>query len=298
MKKLLLLLLASSALIFLGCSSDGSDKQTELNINPREAYPNNFLASGDSGNDILSNANFDRLQIEIAYVNGFRPTQAAMDNFEDFLREFSHKQVINISYTPLESPNETNLSLERISELEIENRSTYNKGSTLGIYIYFSDAPSDDDDPDSNLFTLGAVYRNTSMVIYESVIRELTLNSSISNAELETATLNHEFGHLFGLVNLGTNPVMINNHEDPASDNHCSIAGCLMGSELQFTTAKGMGAIGKLHNACTMSGAAFVKTLEANAASKNAIVPVLDNECRIDLENNGGRVTSTTAKNL
>lgn len=54
----------------------------------------------------------------------------------------------------------------------------------------------------------------------------------MSTEEVETATLLHEFGHLFGLVNLSTQSV--NEHEDTESDNHCNVDGCLMRSELEF----------------------------------------------------------------
>ena len=60
------------------------------------------------------------------------------------------------------------LSLQEIADLESENRTEYNDGETLAIYIYFADAPSDSDDEDEGIVTLGAVYRNTSMVIHES----------------------------------------------------------------------------------------------------------------------------------
>ena len=118
--------------------------------------------------------------------------------------------------------------------MESENRTVYNQGETLGVYIYFSDAPSDDDDEDEGLVTLGAVYRNTSMIIYEeTLIRFARLSAFITEADIESATINHEFGHLFGLVNLGTEQV--NLHEDPDAESHCIVPGCLMRAELSST---------------------------------------------------------------
>lgn len=38
--------------------------------------------------------------------------------------------------------------------------------------------------------------------------------------------MNHEFGHLFGLVNIGTD--MVENHEDTEHSKHCDKNNCLM----------------------------------------------------------------------
>ncbi len=265
MKKYLVSILV---VLFLGiianCSKDSSDDGSP----PAVDKSANLRATGSSGNDILSNTNFDKLVIEVGFVTGFRPTQTAMDNFVSFLRQYTFKEDIEMVYKELPSPNEENLSVQAIANLETKNRTAYNSGKTLAIYIYFTDAPSDGDDEDSNIVTLGAVYRNTSMVIYERTIRRLAARSAlISVADVETATLNHEFGHLFGLVNLGT--PMVRNHEDSEAENHCTTTGCLMRAELQF-------------------GTGMQKYLE-NRASKGMAAPDLDAECLADLRANGGR---------
>ena len=253
--------------LFLACSSDdGPDPSGNPDDNIDKS--GNLLATGSSANDLLSNTNFDALLIEIAYVAGFRPTDEAMTNFEDFLRERTFKQNIQITYNELSSPNEDDLTLQEVVDLENENRTAFNQDNVLAIYIYFADAPADTDDEDEGLFSLGAVYRNTSMVIYEQTIRTLVGNSTLAVSDVESATLNHEFGHLFGLVNLGTTPV--NDHEDPDAENHCVINGCLMRAELEF-------------------GMAMKKAMENNVSKGLAAVPQLDAECILDLQNNGGR---------
>jgi len=228
----------------------------------------NLRAVGVSANDILANTNFDKLWIEIAYVKGFRPSTTSISNFVNYLKARTFKEDIKITYKELISPGKDTLELEEIHELEMENRTAYNNGRTLAIYIYFADAPSDDD-KEEGLVTLGAVYRNTSMVIYEATIKNLASKSnSIKVTDVETATLQHEFGHLFGLVDLGTDPV--NDHEDDEVENHCDVDGCLMKSEIQF-------------------GGSMMKTLKSNAFKGLAAVPTLDAECILDLQSNGGR---------
>ena len=264
MKKFRILIILLTIGLLLNCSKD-SDDTSNGGIDKSA----NLLATGASANDILSNTKFTTLLIEAAYVDGFRPTMETMNNFEIYLRNRTFKQNIQVVYRQLSSPNEETLTLKEIADLESENRTEYNDGETLAIYIYFADAPSDSDDEDEGIVTLGAVYRNTSMVIHEGVVRQLANQSSlITITDVETSTLHHEFGHLFGLVDLGSE--MVNNHEDPDAENHCNVAGCLMRGELQF-------------------GGGMMGVLEKSKISKGAAVPTLDPECILDLQNNGGR---------
>jgi hypothetical protein len=281
LRKWILVLLVSLGWV-LSCSTD--DDNNALPGNGTVNKSANLLAAGDSANDLLSNSNFSSLLIEIAFVEGFRPTQEAMDAFEAYLRERTFKETIEFQYRPLPSPNQESLSIQEVANLEDDNRTTYNSGNTLAIYIYFADAPDDSDDESSGIVTLGSVYRNTSMVIYEQTARDLASKSVlISVADVESATLNHEFGHLFGLVDLGT--AMINDHEDiklddegnpeldnngnPIGNNHCDVNGCLMRAELQF-------------------GGGIMGILESRAA-RGLAIPDLDAQCILDLQGNGGR---------
>ncbi|MDX1314829.1 MAG: hypothetical protein R3356_04950, partial [Eudoraea sp.] len=203
MKRFKLLLIFAGLTLFLNCSKDeGPEPPVQQE---EEDISANLLATGESANDLLANTNFSNLLIEIAYVDGFRPSPTTMANFEDFLRDRTFKENITVQYQLLQSPGEETLTLQEIADLETANRTAYNEGNTLAVYIYFADAPADSDDEEQNLVTLGSVYRNTSMVIYESTVRAIaTRSSQITIADVEEAVLSHEFGHLFGLVNLGS----------------------------------------------------------------------------------------------
>lgn len=251
----------------------------------------NLLVTGQSANDMLSNDKFTKLKIEIAYVAGFRPTQSAMGLLINFLKTYTFKENIEMVFNELPSPDKETHTLQEIADLEVKNRTVYNNGDTMGIYIYFADAPDDDDEAES-VATLGAVYRNTSMVIYETTVRRIADRNLIRDAVVETATINHEFGHLLGLVNLGTTP--INAHEDEESNNHCDIAGCLMAAELQF------GRIGKSSNlvsknkanfksSCSLSEKSLMHILKNSSSKGFANAVPLDAECTLDLKSNGGR---------
>lgn len=286
----------------ISCSKSSSDDDAD-NTTAQVDKSANLLATGDSANDILSNDNFDKLLIEIAYVTGFQPTEAAMTQFTDYLKEHTFKEEIELVYNELPSPSEDELTLQEIADLETSNRTVFNSGSTLAIYIYFADAPAEGDDLDGGLVTLGAVYRNTSMIIHEVTVRELaSLSASINVSDVETTTLNHEFGHLFGLVDLGTD--MVNDHQSQSEnedgqlvdDNHCNQAGCLMRAELQFGGSSGKSLYTNsvaqyedgIKSGCTLSGATVLSLLQQNTA-KGAATAGLDTECLLDIRANGGR---------
>ncbi len=286
-KSPLLSVLLCLLILATGCSKK---KNTEEPVDKQE----NLLAAGKSANDILSNAKFTKLKIEIAYVTGFRPTEEALTEFVNYLRTYTFKEDIELVYKELDSPDEEDLTVQEIADLENDNRTAYNNGETLAIYIYFTDAPASEDEPEEDLVTLGAVYRNTSMVIHERTIRDLANQSrSISNADVEIATLNHEFGHLFGLVNLESTPV--NDHEDTQSEHHCNVEGCLMRAELQFNRSGKHAISGKSVTAsaikvgCRLSGKSVLRMLESHTAKGRLNAVPLDAECILDLRSNGGR---------
>ncbi len=292
MRKTSILFVLSCFFLVLACSKNSDDTPEEESIPIDKSA--NLLGTGDSANDLLSNDKFTRLKIELAYVTGFRPTSSAINAFVDYIEGHTFKQNIELIYNELPSPAKETLTLQEIAKLESDNRTVYNDGETLGIYIYFADAPADDDDEEEGLVTLGAVYRNTSMVIHEETVKRFAgLSSFITVADVENATINHEFGHLFGLVNLGSDQV--NDHEDPEAESHCVVTGCLMRAELQFTasqlTARSSqtGDLSELQSACSLSGHSVLKMLEQTTAKGLGTAPDLDSECILDLQANGGR---------
>ncbi|WP_158974175.1 hypothetical protein [Cellulophaga sp. L1A9] len=276
MKKSFPVVLLLALFIFVNCSkSTSTDTENSGSTDPNETVNKipNLQSTGDSANDFLSNTNFDKLLIEIGYVTGFKPDETAIDDFIEFIKETTFKESVEIQYLELSSSGKENLTINEVDDIIQEERTAYNTDDTLALFIYFSDAPSDEDEPEEDLVTLGAAFRNTSLVIYESTIIDLANKSfRVDIATVETATLHHELGHLLGLVNIGTE--MVNPHEGTFTNEdgietpsqHCNQEGCLMLAELEF-------------------GAAMSKMITA----KNGQVPELDTECLLDLKANGGR---------
>jgi len=263
MKKNIYLPLLLLTMTLVQCSKD--DPITEPTPDFKAA---NLLATGASAHDILANDTYNDMVIEAVYNPGFRPTAAAIAEFVSFLEARTFKTDISVVYREIPSEGVEKFSIQQAADLEEEVRTQYNEGDTIAIYIYFSDTISDGDDPQNQLVTLGAAYRNTSLIIYEQTIKSLAAQSSeIAEADIEAATLMHEFGHLFGLVDLGT--PQVNQHQDPIAANHCIVDDCLMLAEIQF----GGGMMGMLQS----------------LSAKGSPAPALDPECILDLQANGGR---------
>ena len=192
----------------------------------------NLLATGKSASDLVSEDRFTSMNIEIVYVEGSRPQDRTINAFKDFLEARINKpDGINITVRSVPSSGNAPFEISEIAAIEKAERTAYNAGDEIAIYIYFADGSNEKDTPEK--FVLGSSFRNTSMVIYEKTIQAFANRPGAPPKHvIETATLNHEFGHLFGLVNLGT--PMVQNHEDAENKGHCGTNDCLMRASLEF----------------------------------------------------------------
>lgn len=235
MKNIKKLLLIFVSVIFIQSCTTNTENPYEIDGIDRSA---NFKGTGSSGQDILSDMNFTSLYIEIVYETGARPDDSALSIFRNFLESRIYKpDGIEINLRLVEASNRSPFDGEDIKAVERESRTAFNAGDELAIWIYFANGKKEGDPNDR--VTLGSAFRNTSIIIYGETIREFSnRNGAPNRALIEAATLNHEMGHLFGLVNLGIEPV--SEHEEVVvidgeeKGNHCSTEGCLMGTELEF----------------------------------------------------------------
>ena len=110
---------------------------------------------------------------------------------------------------------------------------------------------------------MGVAYRNTSFVVFEETVQRFSGQPlAPSTTVLETTVLNHEFGHLLGLVNAGTTPQT--DHQDVEHGRHCTTEDCLM-----FWTAE--------------TGEGLLNSISGG------VIPSLDPLCIQDLQANGGK---------
>jgi hypothetical protein len=242
MKKQLLYLLLPLIIVFTQCSkSDSSGPQSNLNNR----------SVGASAKEILTSSTYQTISLQIHYMPGYPPDGTAINNLVTFLNTLVNKpNGITVTQAPIAASGKTVLSLTEVYDIEKANRSVYTSGSQLGIYLLFVDCKY----TDAN--AIGLAYKNTSMVIFGQTVHESSgAVGQIGRSKLETIVEEHEFGHLMGLVDLGS--LMQTPHKD-ASSNHCTNTSCLM----YFAT---------------------------NLNNILGPVPPLDANCKNDLTANGGK---------
>ena len=257
MKKVLVILCVGFVLL-VSCSKENDVTEGIETVNPIT----NKQSTGSSANDLLSDKKFKSMVIEVVYVAGFQPTSIAINNFVAFLEARTHKpNGINIVLRSIPSPGTSPYTNEEIVAIEETNRTKYNTSNEIAVWAFFADGESARNT--SSGVVLGTAYRNTSFVIYEQTIHGLSNSPFKPNRSvLETTVITHEFGHIFGLTNLGT--AMQSNHEDGEHPKHCNIKTCLM-----FWSAETGSGIGEMVSGGT--------------------APQLDAQCIADLRANGGK---------
>lgn len=219
---------------------------------------NHTRAVGASSNDLLSNNRYSALQIEILYMPGYAPDTQAIEHLKSFLSSTLRKDGgITIRQREISATSSGSLSVEEIRQIENSNRTIFTTGNTMAVSVIYTNGQYA-----GGANTLGIAYRNTSVALMEKTIRDNSGGfGQVSRAKLESTVLEHEIGHLLGLVDLGSK--MQVNHKDGANGNHCDNKNCLMYYASETTDILG-----------------FINS---------GNVPQLDDNCKADLRANGGR---------
>lgn len=243
------------------CGSD-SEEITDSNIDNTVNVNTNRQATGTSANDLLSADSFKKLNVEIAYIQGFKPTTTALNNFKNFIQNRTNKpEGVEFITKEIPTTGKTEYTLNDVVDIEKEYRTQYNSGATIAVWALFVNGKSSNDTSSSSV--LGSAYWNTSFVIYQETIQGLSDGTfEPERSLLESSVINHEFGHILGLTNLGSN--LQSDHEDADHPKHCNEESCLMYWAAE--TSQGI----------------------ANMLSAGS-VPTLDAQCLADLKANGGK---------
>ncbi|MCB0734435.1 MAG: peptidase [Flavobacteriales bacterium] len=217
---------------------------------------------GVSASGLLSSERFNKLVLEVMYMKGFAPEQSTVDSLLSMLDSLIDKpNGIQLIWTEVESPGFRSYTLNDIKVMESNNRTQFSSGSTIAVSAFFVDG--DYAGNTQNGVVLGLAYANTSFVMFEKTIHEITDQILEPDRELmEQTVINHEFGHLLGLVNVGS--PMQKMHQDEAHEGHCNNENCLM-----YYTAE--------------TGTIADKLLGLSKA------PFFDQNCLNDLKANGGK---------
>lgn len=244
-------------LLLAGCSTEDTPGGGNA-INKSD----NLKTLGASANDLLSDEKFTSIHVEMVYVTGYEPSAKTIENLKTFLATRTYKpDGVRISKRAVSSSNKAPFDIDEIVEIETDERLIFNAGDEIAVFIYFADGSNEDDD--NSTVVLGSAFRNTSMVIYGKTVQNIADRvNAPDKSTVESTVVNHEFGHLLGLVDLGT--PMQTDHQDVDNKAHCNIKDCLMVANVSF-------------------GSGLIDVVDNNT------IPQLDDFCIMDLQANGGK---------
>ena len=194
-------------------------KKNETPYTPNKELNNKPV--GASAHDLLSSNKYKALRIEINYMPGYEPDMDAYHHLWDKLNIYLNKLDISIVSGEIPAAASTALSIDQVKTIEDQNRTVYNTDTLISVYLLYTNGTFTDDK------VLGAAYKNTSMVLFGKKIHDNSGGlGQASRTKLEATVLEHEFGHLLGLVDIGS--PMQTNHKDASHGNHCNNTNCLM----------------------------------------------------------------------
>lgn len=242
-------LLAMIVLTF-GCKKENKENN--------QLSQDNNSSVGTSSNAFLSDEYYEKLTIEVLYMSGYKPTETALNNMRSFLIEHLNKPAgVEVVTQEIPSGEEDSYSTNVIMNIETQHREMYNANETIAASLIIVNGEYAENDQ-----VLGIAYRNTSMALFGGTIEANSGGlSQPTRTKLESTVMNHELGHLLGLVNMGTD--MVDNHEDSENSKHCNDKDCLMYYASETTEV-----------------ASFLIGND---------IPSLDTNCKEDLVANGGK---------
>jgi hypothetical protein len=213
-----------------------------------------YKTLGSSAHHLLAASPYPAMQIQIDYMPGFAPDTSGINTMVNFLNTYLHKPSgIQVFIQPIKASGQPVLSVTDIINIEKNSRGVFTRNNIIAVFILITDG----DYSLSNIFAIS--YWNTSFCIFGKAIRDNSGNvGQVSTNTLLTTILEHEFGHLMGLVDQGT--PMLQDHNDPFHGAHCNNSNCLMHYDVESTSG-----------------------------GSNSGMPVFDANCIADLKANGGK---------
>lgn len=237
-------------LVYAGCSkNDGNGSSSG-------GGTSNKLGVGASARDFLSGNIFSTVNIQVQYCPGMQLQQSSLNNLVAFLQAHLNKVGgVTVTQVAVPSIGKTTVSTSDVTSFEDAHRTMFSSSSSIAVYILVADAGY------STSGVVGVAYRNTSIVVLGKTAQASSgALGQPSRLRMESTVLNHEFGHLLGLVNNGIG--MVTPHEDDTHKPHCTNKNCLMYYEIESSS--------------------FLDPFDNS-------IPQLDAACESDLKSAGGK---------
>lgn len=241
-----------TCLVIAGC--DRSDTLYINNPDAPEQLHNRDV--GASANELLSASKYRSLKIEVQYMSGYAPDAAALNHLQSTLAGLLNKPVgISIVTKEISASTNTTLTANDVLTIERNNRTAFTTGEQIAVYVLYTNGNYSDPN------ALGIAYRNTSVALFGKKIHDNSGSlGQASRTKLVATVIEHELGHLLGLVDVGS--AMQTNHKDASHGNHCSNTNCLMYYASETTDILGFLITGN--------------------------IPSFDANCKADMHANGG----------
>lgn len=230
--------------LFAGCQKDPADFANGNFISYRHD-----LDVGASARDLLSASKYKSLTVELQYLSDdFRPDAGVVAHFKSMLESRLNKpNGITILEKQIK-PSQISFGVDQIRSIEQTSRTVFTEGDNLSVYVLYLNGYYAVDS-----FVLGAAYRNTSIAIFGKSVNDYSEGNANKKLVFDATVLEHEFGHLLGLVDEGT--PQQSDHKDAGNGNHCTNRDCLMYFAFMDTNhsnqyVNGLSSVPKLDTSC------------------------------------------------
>lgn len=214
-------------LLTVGCFEEAVETNGDLNGNDNgNGEPGEFshtLEPGESNDAFVTDETYSELIIEIQFMEGVEPEPEALEAVSAFFEQHLQKDdIIIIEPQQVPSLNQNVYNIDDLVTIEENNREFYTNENQLTAYILIVDGEFLNQDSPS------VAYFNTSIALFGTTINTISGPQQFdpSKESVEATLMKHQFGHLMGLVNNGTE--MVQNHQDAPNGVHCTVEECLM----------------------------------------------------------------------